>query len=224
MRGFELPIFPLPLVLFPGAPQLLHIFEPRYRQMLADCQAADRGFGISYVRAGPADPAPATGEVGCAVHVQAVRPLADGRSNLLAVGTARYLLLRFLRTDRLYRMAFVEPFEDDPPSEDGVHVLAGEVRSLFGDLVRDLGRIDAGAATPPPLSADPLALSFQVAAALDLDPGIKQRLLSLRATGRRLRFLRSALRRLRVDVERRARAQERARRNGKPISGVTLGQ
>src|SRR2546426_2853389 len=38
----ELPIFPLPIILFPGAPQPLHIFEPRYRQLLADCLAADR--------------------------------------------------------------------------------------------------------------------------------------------------------------------------------------
>ncbi len=43
----ELPIFPLPIVLFPGTPQPLHVFEPRYRQLLADCLAADRRFGIA---------------------------------------------------------------------------------------------------------------------------------------------------------------------------------
>ena len=46
----DLPIFPLPLVLFPGAVQPLHIFEPRYRRLLADSLAGDRRFGIAYVR------------------------------------------------------------------------------------------------------------------------------------------------------------------------------
>src|SRR5438874_725278 len=49
----ELPIFPLPIVLFPGAPQPLHIFEPRYRQLLQDCLAGDRRFGIAYVAPDP---------------------------------------------------------------------------------------------------------------------------------------------------------------------------
>ncbi|NIM49457.1 MAG: hypothetical protein GTN78_02220 [Gemmatimonadales bacterium] len=53
-----LPIFPLPLVLFPGTPQLLHIFEPRYRQVLADCQDGDRRFGISFARPASAAAAP----------------------------------------------------------------------------------------------------------------------------------------------------------------------
>src|SRR5205807_10370493 len=64
----ELPIFPLPIVLFPGAPQPLHIFEPRYRQLLVDCLAGDRRFGITYVPAEPApgsEPLPHPGDVGC---------------------------------------------------------------------------------------------------------------------------------------------------------------
>src|SRR2546422_10866769 len=47
----ELPIFPLPLVLFPGTTQPLHVFEPRYRRLLADCLAGDKRFGIAYHRA-----------------------------------------------------------------------------------------------------------------------------------------------------------------------------
>src|SRR2546428_9832453 len=50
----ELPIFPLPIILFPGAPQPLHIFEPRYRQLLADCLAADRRFGVGHAAPAPA--------------------------------------------------------------------------------------------------------------------------------------------------------------------------
>ena len=53
---FRLPLFPLSVVLFPGNPLPLHIFEPRYRRMLADCLAADRRFGITPARRGPSHP------------------------------------------------------------------------------------------------------------------------------------------------------------------------
>src|SRR5947208_1577377 len=79
----ELPIFPLPIVLFPGAPQPLHIFEPRYRQLLQDCLAADRRFGIAYVAPDPApdaDPVPAAGEVGCVALIRSNQALPALRS------------------------------------------------------------------------------------------------------------------------------------------------
>src|SRR5437667_10612451 len=63
----ELPIFPLPIVLFPGATQPLHIFEPRYRQLLQDCLADDQPLGIAYVAPDPApgaDPAPSPVSLG----------------------------------------------------------------------------------------------------------------------------------------------------------------
>src|SRR3712207_6260894 len=92
VRGVrELPLFPLPVVLFPGVPVPLHIFEPRYRRMLADVRASNSLFGLSFF-----DPAesggerPAEGHVGCAAEVVEVQPQPDGRSNILAVGVARY--------------------------------------------------------------------------------------------------------------------------------------
>src|SRR5205807_1315981 len=86
----ELPIFPLPIVLFPGAPQPLHIFEPRYRELLADCLAADRRFGIAYVPAEyppGSEPLPRAGDVGCVALIQNTQGLPDGRSNILTVGS-----------------------------------------------------------------------------------------------------------------------------------------
>src|SRR3989449_1162245 len=68
----ELPIFPLPIVLFPGAPQPLHIFEPRYRQLLQDCLAGDRRFGIALVAPPPAPgggPVPKPGGGGCVAPI-----------------------------------------------------------------------------------------------------------------------------------------------------------
>ena len=58
----ELPIFPLPLILFPGVCQPLYVFEPRYRQLLTDCLDGDRRFGIAYVPGDSgADPVPQGG-------------------------------------------------------------------------------------------------------------------------------------------------------------------
>src|SRR4026209_3016345 len=93
VRGVrELPLFPLPVVLFPGMPMPLHIFEPRYRKMLSDIRAGDNLFGLSSVAA----PAPRGGEippaghVGCVAEVTETQNLPDGRSNVLTVGVIRY--------------------------------------------------------------------------------------------------------------------------------------
>ena len=92
VRGVrELPIFPLPLVLFPGVPLPLHIFEERYRRMLADVRASNNLFGLSnFVPEAAGEERPPAGHVGCATEVVEVQPLPDGRSNILTLGVARY--------------------------------------------------------------------------------------------------------------------------------------
>ena len=92
VRGVrELPIFPLPLVLFPGVPLPLHIFEERYRRMLADVRASNNLFGLSYFTPDAAgEERPPEGHVGCATEVVEVQPLPDGRSNILTLGVVRY--------------------------------------------------------------------------------------------------------------------------------------
>ena len=77
----ELPIFPLALVLFPGVPLPLHIFEPRYRQMLNDVRAGNSLFGVSYYDALTSEQdIPAAGHVGCVAEVTESQALPDGRS------------------------------------------------------------------------------------------------------------------------------------------------
>ncbi len=113
----ELPIFPLPIVLFPGAPQPLHIFEPRYRQLLADCQDGDRRFGVTYVapdRTPGADPVPSTGDVGCVALIRSVQPLPDGRANIMTVGERRFVLSSWITSDRPYRVAQAIELAQDP--------------------------------------------------------------------------------------------------------------
>src|SRR4029077_17737822 len=92
VRGMrELPIFPLPVVLFPGMPMPLHIFESRYRKMMADIRAGDNLFGLSYFDSGSSEnDVPPAGHIGCVAEVTESQALPDGRSNVLAVGVIRY--------------------------------------------------------------------------------------------------------------------------------------
>ena len=204
----ELPIFPLPLVLFPGATQPLHIFEPPYRSLLSDCLNGDRCFGIAYAAPDkPSDPAP--GDVGCVAHILTTQALPDGRSDILTTGEQRFVLLEWLATDRPYRMARVEEFSDEPADR-------GETEGLAQDVRRDFVRVmDALEQDPPELPVDPEALSFRVAASLELEPPGKLALLAIRSTTVRLRRLAALLQPLTADAERRAAIRHRARSNGK---------
>ncbi|PYP17147.1 MAG: ATP-dependent protease [Gemmatimonadetes bacterium] len=214
----ELPIFPLPIVLFPGTPQPLHIFEPRYRQLLADCLAADRRFGIAYVPAEHevgSEPLPDRGDVGCVALIQNTQGLPDGRSNILTVGERRFVLIDWVGSDRPYRLARVEEFDDEPVEPTETVSLAGDVREGFRQLAEALGILTGREDDEIELAADPQLLSFQVAASLELAPEAKRALLALRSTTARLRQLATLVRPLAADAERRAAVRQRAKGNGR---------
>jgi len=214
----ELPIFPLPIVLFPGAPQPLHIFEPRYRQLLHDCLAGDRRFGIAYAApdgAPGADPVPSPGDVGCVALIRSSERLPDGRSNILTVGERRFVLCRWIAGPQPYRTAEVEEFDDDPADAAEAGALAADVRDGFGRLARALGVLTERADEDVALSGDPTLLSFQVAAALELNADAKRALQASRSTSARLRQLAAWLGPLAADAERRAVVRRRAGGNGR---------
>ncbi|PYP22338.1 MAG: ATP-dependent protease [Gemmatimonadetes bacterium] len=214
----ELPIFPLPLVLFPGAPQPLHIFEPRYRQLLADCLAADRRFGVAYVappRAPDDDPAPRPGDLGCVALIRSTQELPDGRSNVLTVGERRFVLIAWCAGDQPYRLGRVEEFDDEPSEPGEAEALAAGVRDDFSRLVGALGVLTDREHEAIELPADPQELSFQVSAALELDAEAKRSLQALRSTTARLRHLGGLLEPLAADAERRATVRRRAKGNGR---------
>ena len=212
----ELPIFPLPLVLFPGVPQALHIFEPRYRELLSDCLAADRRFGIARADGDGEDAVPRTGQAGCIALIRSTQPLPDGRSNIVTVGEERFVLQAWLPTDRPYRIARVAAFDDDPPEDAAsVDTLAAEVRRGFGRLVAALALLADRAPDTGDLPQDPGLLSFHVAAALDLDLDAKQTLLESRQVAARLRHLAAVLATMAPDAEERATVHGRSRGNGK---------
>ena len=124
----ELPLFPLSVVLFPGVPLPLHIFEPRYRQMLDDIRDGNSLFGLSYFDASTAEhELPLVGSVGCVAKVTDAQPFADGRSNILTVGVIRYRIEGYVERGDPYLVARVNYFEDDEEDSSTVQESSREV-------------------------------------------------------------------------------------------------
>jgi ATP-dependent Lon protease len=179
----RLPLFPLPLVLYPGAPLPLHIFEPRYRQMMAHCLEGDRRFGLLYHdpdRSGPF--AMEAGRVGCVAEILQFQPLPDGRSNLLSRGVERFRLEDGIESDSLYFEGLVEEYPDatEPDGTEGER--GARALELFGQV---LERIAEDPQPLPPLDpGEPV--SFQLAQWIRIDPPWQQALLELRGETERL--------------------------------------
>jgi Lon protease-like protein len=212
----ELPLFPLAVVLFPGVPLPLHIFEPRYRQMLTDIRAGNSLFGISYFDASVSDrESPAVGSVGCVAQVTDAQAFPDGRSNILTVGVIRYRIEAYVEGDAPYLMARVSYFEDEVDESEAVLENSREVAETFTRIARAVRTInDERASLPDIADTEPQKLSFLVAAAMEVDTEVKQELLELRVTAERLRRLRDILSRAVSGYEERARVHELAKGNG----------
>lgn len=213
-----IPIFPLPLVQFPGAVTPLHIFEPRYRKMLKDAMERDRSFGIIYrndqlmLESELLPP----GSIGCTIEVAVLQELPDGRSNALCVGGQRFSLLRYVEGEP-YLQAEVEFFEDDITLDDLTEA-AEESKTLFKRLHTALRKMkaesDRDAEQAPELPEDPQTVSFIVAAYLDIEANDKQELLEMTNTKERLREVNKILAGLAADYEKRAAAHQLSKKNG----------
>ena len=217
VRGVrELPLFPLPLVLFPGVPLPLHIFEPRYRRMLADIRAGNNLFGLpQFDQEKAAAPRPPVGHVGCVAEVVEVQPLPDGRSNVLTVGIVRYRLDAYVDTGDPYLVGRVTCFEDEADDAEVLAARAGRVSELFTRIARAVRTINDDRTGLPDLpQTDPERLSFLVAAAMELDLDVKQELLEMRSAAERLARIGEMLAQVVGNYEERARAHKVARKNG----------
>lgn len=196
----DLGLFPLDLVLLPGEKVPLHLFEPRYRQLYADCVLDDSPFVI--VRAGPTGPA----DIGCSARFETlVRRFEDGRLNVIVQGIEPVELVEESE-GRLYFSARVRPLADDPgepPAELAARVLA-RFRALAG-LPDD--------ATPP--SPEGVPLSYAIAGAFELPAGPKQELLESRDEAARLAMVEDILAAADEELQHARVAAERASTNGK---------
>lgn len=212
----NLPLFPLPVVLFPGVPLPLHIFEPRYRQMLLDIRLTKNLFGLAYFDSTTTEnEIPPAGHVGCVAEVTETQTFPDGRSNILTLGVIRYRIESYVERGDPYLLAEVSFFEDDKEDEQLLAGPAKEVAETFTRIAQAVRTINDERASLPDISdTEPQRLSFLVAAAMEIEAELKQELLELRSTSERLERLRGMLSIAVKGYEERARVHELAKGNG----------
>jgi Lon protease-like protein len=195
-----LPLFPLDVVLLPGTPLPLHIFEPRYKEMIGECLASNAPFGV--VRALEEGVA----EIGCTAEIVTVtKEYPDGRMDLVAEGRKRFEVLA-LNQDRSFLQAEVLLVPDEPvvsSEDDRARAIQShlEILSLAG-AVQDLS------------AADQNALSFYLAGSLPLDLDFKQKLLGMRSESERLQAVAAYLEGILPNLRRASRARQKAGGNG----------
>ena len=195
-----LPLFPLDVVLLPGTPLPLHIFEPRYKEMIGECLAKKTPFGVIRVLD------EGLAEVGCTAEIVTVtKEYDDGRMDLIAEGRKRFEVVE-LNQDRSFLQAHVLLVPDEliaPTEEDKARAIKFhlEILSLAG-AVQDLS------------AADEYTLSFHLAGSLPLDLDFKQTLLAMRSESDRIRAVAAYLEGLLPNLQRAARAREKAGGNG----------
>lgn len=220
----QLPLFPLPLVLLPNELVPLHIFEPRYRQMLSDIELRRNIFGITHFDPDQ-DPLsrPTTGSIGCAAEVKEKNILPDGRSNIIASGVIRYRLLEYLDLGLPYLSGDVEFFEDEEEDEGVVQPIADEVFNLFERIAKAAFELSGNRGTFPAIpKTQPEPFSFLVTAAFNLDNDIKYRLLETTSTSERLAKLQSILLEAVDKMEANAKTVKAAQTNGHSTNKIKM--
>jgi ATP-dependent Lon protease len=207
----RIPLFPLKIVLFPGALLPLHIFEPRYRELLADVTLGDHRFGL--LPPGERGGLPARGTVGCVALVRAVQPLGDGRSNIVVSGERRFALLEPAPAGSAYAQGLVEWVEDTADVQVPTAEEISRLRALAERYAHALQALNDQPLTLE-LAAGYPELSFEAAALLEWEFEARQRFLEIRSATERVARLLHALPGLVESAERRAARRARARHNG----------
>ncbi len=178
----ELPLFPLPeVVLFPGRPLPLHIFEFRYRIMMNTILESDRRFGV--LMWDPVRGCPAT--VGCCAEIVQFHRLPDDRMKIWTLGQQRFRVLEYVR-EKPYRVGLVEWIEDYPSDQD-LRPMATNVTQLLQDVVRLSSKLTGQDIELPDNVPDlPTELSYWIASNLYGVAEEQQALLEMQNTATRL--------------------------------------
>ncbi len=198
----DLGLFPVGLVLLPGERVPIHLFEPRYRALFADCVLDDCPFVLLQAHDDGAS------AIGCTARFTGLaRRFANGRMNVTVTGD-RVVRVLEETSGRMYVTAWVEGVTDDRSLGSDAHI--GEVHDLFQRLVNEIAP-DSGA----PDIRDDIPLSYAIAGMIEMPVGPKQDLLDCRDEDVRLGLVRDILSAALAGADRERIAAARARTNGK---------
>lgn len=170
-----LALFPLNTVLFPGASLPLHIFEERYKQMIGRCIKLKEPFGVVLIREGEPEGEPAEPhDVGTTAFITNTLPADDGRMYIVAEGRQRFRIRQVIQT-KPYLLADVEYLADDVGVEQQAQ--AERLHTLYENYSDAMTRATGVAQYLSDLPTDPLAISFQLSALIQVPYLSKQQLL-----------------------------------------------
>lgn len=196
-----LPLFPLDLVLLPGVPLPLHIFEPRYKEMIQECLDQNRHFGIIRSKGETLE------NIGCTAEIlNVLKKYHDGRMNILAEGKKRFEVLE-INQERSFLQAdvFYLDEETDAASEaeiDSALRLHTQIMQLAGAEAEEVAK------------AERAQLAYRLAGSLPFDPDFQQALLEMNSESDRIRAIISFFERILPMLQRNARAKRKAGGNG----------
>jgi Lon protease-like protein len=194
-----LPLFPLEIVVFPSAPLPLHIFEPRYKEMIGECLTQDRPFGMVRAKEN------ALSAIGFSARiVTVIRKYEDGRLDIAAEGAQRFEIIQ-VNQERSFLQAEVAFFEDETSTvsknaADAVIQLHEQLFAVLGQTVE--------------IERDADFLSFHLAQDLPVDLDFKQTLLEMKSEAERIETLTEYYRATIPKIETSLRVRQRASGNG----------
>ncbi len=195
-----LPLFPLDVVLFPNMALPLHIFEPRYKEMIGELLETKERFGV--VRGAEQGMA----NVGCTAEIVAVtKQYDDGRMDIVTEGRDRFEVME-INSERSFYRAEVLFFVDEPEPA------AKEQRASLVELHAEALMLLGATVEPPP--AEEKELSFFVAGTMPFDLDFKQKLLAMRSEAKRVEAVLEYYEALLPSLRRAVKARRKAGGNG----------
>jgi Lon protease-like protein len=180
MTAYELPLFPLNTVLFPGMPLHLHIFEQRYKKMINLCIERGVSFGVVLIQQGMEANGPLAEpyEVGCTARIIDVQPLSEGRMNIMALGQQRFRTILLDRDKAPYLTGILESFplgDSDPEMAEAVSRRLKPWLIRYLQMLSKVGGIDLEL---PLIPDEPAPLAYLAAITLQISNVEKQEFLN----------------------------------------------
>jgi Lon protease-like protein len=196
-----IPLFPLDLVLLPGVPLPLHIFEPRYKEMIKECLQAKKHFGLIRTHGDTLV------SIGCTAEIiKVLKTYPDGRLDILTEGKQRFEVLN-LNQERMFLQGEVFFLEDEAHNADAADI---NTALRLHDEIMQL----AGAQGEHDQESDTNQLAYRLAGSLPFDPDFQQALLEMNSEAERMRAIISFFERILPVLQRNAGAKRKAGGNG----------